>query len=335
MKKISVVALLSILACPVFAEDSDSVVSADVKVVAEEAVAAASESVQVTVEDAKNNVADAVKDSLTDASDAADDFADTMVEKSAASFPNGLQIGVGVSGTSGLNAFIGYANKEFDSFWAKRFGVRFDFATTKPIRSSVNKLLDSVIGDGVDIGDNITITDAKLDAHHYAAMLDFYPFGNTWFLGGWRLTGGYYIGEMHADALLAGTIDGLASGYQEFELMDTQFRYLGNTVNGTAALDWKYRGPYVGTGFDFGLLAGLKIYLDAGVVFTNRAATLDLDVPFDNLEINCGSGWENVVDNNLQSVVDSVVADALSDAQSELDDFKFYPMVKVGFMYRF
>ena len=30
-----------------------------------------------------------------------------------------------------------------------------------------------------------------------------------------------------------------------------------------------------------------------------------------------------------------IKAEALADAQSELDDLKFYPMVKVGFMYRF
>ena len=34
----------------------------------------------------------------------------------AAKFPNGLQFGVGISATSGLNGFIGYANKDFDSF---------------------------------------------------------------------------------------------------------------------------------------------------------------------------------------------------------------------------
>ena len=41
-------------------------------------------------------------------------------------FPHGLQLGVGVSATSGLNGFVGYANKNFDSFWWKRLGFRLD-----------------------------------------------------------------------------------------------------------------------------------------------------------------------------------------------------------------
>jgi hypothetical protein len=146
-------------------------------------------------------------------------------------------------------------------------------------------------------------------------------------LGGWRLTGGYYFGELNATAHIAGTINELDGGSYEFELGGHNFKYTGNSVHGTAEFDWDYRGPYLGTGFDFGLLAGFKIYVDAGVVFTNKAAQLNLNVPFDNLTMD-----GNPVDNET---VDGVVSDALANTQSELDDFKFYPMVKVGFMYRF
>lgn len=306
MKKISVFALAAVLALPAFAEESVETP------VAEEVVPVAQTPV---VED----VAPVVEETT----------------RSENGFPRGLQFGVGVSATSGLNGFVGYANKNFDSFWAKRFGVRFDFGTTAPVKSKLNDLVNDIAGDDIEIGDNLTVSDFELDAKHYAAMLDFYPFGNTWFLGGWRLTGGYYFGEMNATAKIAGTIDELDAGYHEFELMDTQFRYLGNTVNGTAEFDWDYRGPYLGTGFDFGLFAGFKIYLDAGVVFTNKSAQLNLDVPFEGLEINQGDGWKNVKNEKLESVVKEVKAEALADAQSELDDLKFYPMVKLGFMYRF
>lgn len=74
--------------------------------------------------------------------------------KSETAFPHGIQIGVGLSATSGLNGFVGYANKDFDSFWAKRFGVRFDFASTKPVKSLINNGIDSIMGDdGIDVGD--------------------------------------------------------------------------------------------------------------------------------------------------------------------------------------
>jgi hypothetical protein len=54
-------------------------------------------------------------------------------------------------------------------------------------------------------------------------------------------------------------------------------------------------------------------------------------VPVENLYMD-----GNPVDNDtIKKTVDDVVSDALADAQSELDDFKFYPMVKLGFMYRF
>ena len=102
-------------------------------------------------------------------------------------------------------------------------------------------------------------------------------------------------------------------------------------MHGTADLDWKYRGPYLGTGFDIGLFAGLKIYIDAGVVFTNKSAQLSLDIPTDNLQQYNGTTWESVDIPELNAVID----ETLSDAQSELDDLKFYPMVKLGFMYRF
>ncbi len=244
---------------------------------------------------------------------------------------HGVQLGVGVSATGGLNGFVGYANKDFDSFWAKRFGVRFDFAMTKPVKSLIDKGIDSVIGDdGVDVGDSLTITDGKIDAQHFAALVDFYPFGNTWFLGGWRITGGYAFGNMDMSANIAGTFDG-PSGRYEFELAGQKYAYTGNSVHGTADLDWKYRGPYLGTGFDIGLFAGLKIYVDAGVVFTNKSAELSLDVPTTNLQQFDGTTWVAADVPELEVVKEKVLA----DAQSDLNDLKFYPMVKLGFMYRF
>lgn len=284
MKKISILALMSVFAIPAFASDS--------------------------------NVTPAQHQ---------------QVAKTEHGFLHGVQIGAGLSATSGLNGFIGYVNKDFDSFWAKRFGLRFDFATTKPVKSLINDGMDSVLGDdGIDLGDALTINKGKVDAHHYAAMVDFYPFGDTWFLGGWRISGGYYMGDMNMVANIAGTVDG-NTGYYEFELNGKKYAYAGKSIHGTGQLDWEYRGPYLGTGFDLGLFGGFKIYFDAGVVFTNKAAQLSLDVPMDNLKQWDGSAWVayDAVD------LESDISETLSEAQSELDDFKFYPVVKMGFMYRF
>ena len=325
MKKISAITLLSILALPAFAADEipNPIIDSVARDVAEN-VSAQIVKGEVAVQNLETTATSA-------ATTTANDAVKSYVEKSRTAFPHGVQVGVGVSATSGLNGFIGYANKDFDSFWAKRFGVRLDFASTKPIRSVMNDAINEFMGDGLDIGDGLTISDGELDATHYAALVDFYPFGDTWLLGGWRLTGGYAFGDMSMSASVAGTIDGLTPGYYEFELSGKKYAYTGNSVHGTAKLDWEYRGPYLGTGFDIGLFAGLKIYLDAGVVFTNRAAELSLDIPTDNLQQWNGASWGSI---NV-SELDTVIEETLADAQDELNDYKFYPLVKLGFMYRF
>ena len=45
--------------------------------------------------------------------------------------------------------------------------------------------------------------------------------------------------------------------------------------------------------------------------------------------------WETVQGTPLEGTVNKIIEETLADAQSELDDLKFYPMVKLGFMYRF
>ena len=255
-------------------------------------------------------------------------------------FQHGLQLGIGVSPSTGLNGFVGYNNKNFDSFWAKRFGIRFDFATTSPVKSYINKGIDQAMGDeGFEINDEISIVDGSIKAKHMGALVDFYPFGNTWFLGGWRITGGYLVGKLDVDADFKGSVDGLPAGTIEFEFDGTKYRYLGNEVYGTATADWKFHGPYVGTGFDLGLFWGIKIYMDAGIVFTNKAAELDLKVDVNNFQYYDGANWQNFAgDPNYDDLVADFNArkDAeLQDAQDELDKYKFYPIVKLGIMYRF
>ena len=68
-----------------------------------------------------------------------------------------------------------------------------------------------------------------------------------------------------------------------------------------------------------------------------ETAQLNLDVPFAGLEYydTAASTWKPVSSSAEQAEVDRVKAEALADAQSELDDIKFYPMIKLGFMYRF
>ena len=301
MKKISVFALLSALVIPAFAEEA-------------------------ALLEEKSLDAAAIEKT-------------TAVEKESTNpdikFPHGLQLGVGVSASSGLNGFVGYANKSFDSFWLKRLGFRLDFATTSPLKSAIDSGVEAFMGEeGMDIGDGLTVKDGSIEGHHFAALVDFYPFGDTWFLGGIRISGGYYLGNLDLSANLTGKVNDLPDSEFAFSLEGIDYKYVGNEVHGTANAEWNYRGPYLGAGFDLGLFAGLKIYMDAGVVFTNKTAQLGLDLPTDNLQKWNGSSWEKV-DLSEISEFEQAKAAALADAQDELDKLKFYPMVKIGFMYRF
>jgi hypothetical protein len=261
-------------------------------------------------------------------------YKDTVVQKSnpKAAFPHGLQFGVGASATSGFNAFVGYNNKKLDSFWAKRFGIRFDFASTSPIKEDLNKNINEEIDEkGVEVYDDLHIDNFSLSANHYGAMVDFYPFGDTWFLGGWRVSGGYFMGKLDLDADIHGT---KAGENIKFELNKRTYYYADSDVMpAKASADWKYNGPYLGTGFDLGLIWGFKIFFDAGVVFTSNTATFDLDVPSAGL-----------LDENLDPIIegtakyDQYVVDknaTLADARKEIDKYPYYPLVKMGFMFRF
>lgn len=248
-------------------------------------------------------------------------------------FPRGLQFGLGVSGTSGLNGFVGYNNKNFDSFWAKRFGVRFDFASMSPIRSKLNSRINSMLGDdGAEIDDNLNINNVSVSAKHFGALIDFYPFGNTWFAGGLRLSTGYVTGKTNVDADIFGKVNG---GKIEFELGGRKYYYEGDVMQGKAKLDWKYDGPYLGAGFDLGIYAGFKIYFDAGIVFAGNGATIDLDVPINEKLKDITSGTPEAVTGTIETEYEKAKAKALADAQNELNKIDYYPLVKLGFMYRF
>ena len=251
----------------------------------------------------------------------------SMVPAGAVAYPTGTQFGVGLSVTTGLNAFTGYVNKKAESFWGRRLGYRIDFAGTNIVRSGMNSAVNHAIGDrDLEIGDSVSVNGVDFDAKHFGGMIDLYPFGDTWFLGGWRISGGYYGGQFNVTAHVAG---GDENG--EFGLGHNRYKYMDGPNQASATANWKYDGPYVGTGFDLGLLAGFKIYFDAGIVFTRKVATIALDVPPDDLYKWNGADWALVDPDDLARDVE----DARNDAQDKLDKLKFFPIIKLGLLYRF
>ena len=72
-------------------------------------------------------------------------------------FPNGMQFGVGVSGTGGLNVFAGYYNNSLLPVWLRYFGFRIDFASSEPIKSAIDSAIDHYMRDGISVGDGVKI----------------------------------------------------------------------------------------------------------------------------------------------------------------------------------
>jgi len=340
MKKTCVFALTAILTMPAFA--ANNMYGAPVDDVAAGLYGALSD-------DNTTPIAELNEEKIVPVVANTDDFTlsqpaqDTKISKSSnpdIEFPRGMELGLGVSVTSGMEGFVGYNNKKFDSFWWKRFGVRLGYASTKPVKSFINKTIDRYMGDGVDIGDHLTVSKGRIKASQMFAMIDFYPFGDTWFLGGWRLSGGYYKGDLDLTADLTAKVRGnVPSGLagKEFQLGDMWYRYNGGDAKGQATAKWDFSGPYAGLGFDLGLFCGLKIYFDAGVVFTDTTAKL-------NLEINDISALEQSSDRVSWTSVDTPAnrvafetnkVKVLYDAQSKIDKYPYYPIVKLGLMYRF
>ena len=187
--------------------------------------------------------------------------------------------------------------------------------------------------EGIEVED-FNITNFNLKSHHVAALIDIYPFGDTWFLGGLRVTGGYFFGKTELTADIIGKIDGAPGEELQFELDGVEYKYTGNDVKGKAKIAWDFKGPYAGAGFDLGITSGFKLFFDAGVVFTNKAAELGLDLNPDNLQVKDGGSW-HAVSGSYLTEFNEHKASVLKDANDEFEDFKFYPVVKFGFMYRF
>ena len=243
-------------------------------------------------------------------------------------FLDGMSIGVGVSATTGMNLSLGYHNPDFESYWTRRLGVRIEFAATDPLKSAIDSAIDSYMRDGRDVGDGVKIDEGSLDAWHGSVLLDYYPFARTW-----RVSAGYAWGGAALDAAIFGEIEHAPAQRFYFYLAGDHYYYNGNNFNGAANIDWNYHGPYFGTGFDFNIGCRFGFFLDLGVVVTNRPAKLSLDVPQEQLYVyNRLIGiWLPVTIPQL----DADIARATRDANDKLSDLRVYPMVKLGFSYRF
>ena len=249
-------------------------------------------------------------------------------EKDDGYFMEGIQLGVGINVLGGANAHIGYRIPRRDyNFWKNRFGFRVDYNSWKPLQSTVEDYLkdNPIEFDGNQFTGTINGT-------NYGFLVDFYPFGNTWALGNFRISGGYYTGDFSVD------VSTTKSAHQSFSMKGITY-----TVDADAKLDAKLaadvKGPYAGIGFDFALLFGLKIFFDAGVVFIDNpklTTTIEGNGTITACQGNsCGTPQPIDMENpTIKKLLEDTKTE-YEDEIGEVTDAKIFPMVKVGLMLRF
>lgn len=110
-------------------------------------------------------------------------------------FPHGLSVGLGASVLGGINVSAGFYNPDYESYWLRHLGVRIDFATTDPLKSAINSVIDSYMRDGRDVGDGVKIDNGSLDAWHTSILVDYYPFVGAWRVSAGRRWTRQYLGK--------------------------------------------------------------------------------------------------------------------------------------------
>lgn len=164
--------------------------------------------------------------------------------------------------------------------------------------------------------------EAELELQSYGALLDLHPFK-----GSFRITAGA-LGNGNAVSLKA-------SCPGSCDLGDLTVQ--GGTAQINGDVDFKKFAPYLGIGFG-NAMSGTGLYgiFDVGVMFQGEpqadlAAFGTAATVTDN---NTGLSRSNV-DLGSDPQVQQAVADEEVSLQSELEDFKFYPVVSLGIGYRF
>ncbi len=238
----------------------------------------------------------------------------------------GFQLGVGASILGGANAQLGYRIPQRNyNFWKNRFGFRLDYNSWDVIKDKVDSYFEDnpIEVDGNDFY-------GTLKGTNYGLLVDFYPFGNTWALGNFRLSLGYYTGDFSIGGRL------VKLNNEHFIINDLDYLVNDGTVVLDAMLKSDVKGPYAGVGFDFALLFGFKFYFDAGLVFTKKPEITTNITGSGTLKVNGGVPVDiSDIDN---SYIEKLLEDTKKEYEDELDiitDTNIFPMVKLGVMLRF
>lgn len=248
----------------------------------------------------------------------------------------GLQLGAGLGALGGANFQLGYRfPQSSENFFKNRFGFRLDYNTWSPLKNYIEDYFEE---EPIKIDDNeLSII---LKGKQFGALIDIYPFGNTWALGNIRLSAGYYTGDFSLGGLLSKEANEIFSIDAPNSPIETFYKVNG-TANLTATFDYDVKGPYAGLGFDIGLLFGLKMYFDAGLVFTDKP-TINTDITGSGTiticdDETCASGTNVQIDDILNPQIQKLLDDTKAQYEDELDKLRkgYFPIIKLGLLYRF
>jgi hypothetical protein len=148
--------------------------------------------------------------------------------------------------------------------------------------------------------------EGNLDLKSFGAMLDVYPFG-----GGFRLSGGARVNNNRVG--LTGTPSGTV------EVGDDTFTQAEIGVL-TGRVETKDLAPTLTLGWGGGLTKGLKLGIDAGVMFQGSPKVTQLSA----------SGTAG----NRPDVL-AALADEAAEIEADLEDFDMYPVLQLSVGYRF
>ncbi len=146
----------------------------------------------------------------------------------------------------------------------------------------------------------------ELDYQSFSALADLYPFG-----GNFRLSAGAIINNNEIGLTAAPNIDKVVgdTAYTAAEI---------GTISGT--LDFDSLAPYIGFGFG-----------NAANQHQRFVVTLDIGVVIQPYEVDLAASGTLAADANFQA--DLAAEEAA--LQKDLDQFEFYPVVALGFAFRF
>ena len=227
-------------------------------------------------------------------------FASPFLNKNAFSWSakgsHNIYVGANV-GTMGIQGYGAYYYKNFIGLKIEGGGM------PKIVTGKISNALEKIVDD----------LSLQMNMWNYGIAFSIRPFGGSWYIdAGLRKIN--YSGDISLKRDLYGAYNGIAE-------------ISGNTTFIVA----KGVRPYLETGWNFNVVAGLNIDFSVGVIYTGKWKA---DYPIVEVFYN---------EESYSEEIDSMVEEEVYDIFKTVDDFnkgipsflRFWPIVKIGLSYRF